>query len=85
MTQKQIYAGLASLDAEHPFYLALLAVVDGDIESEISGVTIPDLTDSARQFNAGRLAHARDIRSAIVGVVSEAHAANLRVNESVNQ
>jgi hypothetical protein len=36
-------------------------------------VTIPGLADSARQFNAGRLAHARDLQSALNTLVIEAH------------
>lgn len=62
MTEKEIKAAFAAFDVEHPFYKAVQALLDSAVETEQDNVTIPLLTDSARQFNAGRLAHAMDIR-----------------------
>lgn len=74
MTTAQITNGLAALDPKHEFFQAIVALVDNDIESEISGATLPDITDGARHFNAGRLAHARDVKNFLIGAVNDAHA-----------
>ena len=75
MNADQIQAGLTSLEPAHPFFQAILALVESDIDSEMDMAVAPDLTDSARQFNAGRLAHARDIKRVLIGSVTDAHAA----------
>lgn len=62
MTEKEIKAGLLTLDETHEFYRALLGLLEEAILAEQDNVTIPLLTDSARQFNAGRLAHAKDFK-----------------------
>lgn len=73
MTEQQIKLGLATLDATHPFWKAVQAVLSDAVESETDNVTMPGLADSARQFNAGRLAHARDLQSALTTLVTESH------------
>ena len=73
MTEQQIKMGLATLDLTHPFWKAVQATLADAVESEMEMVTIPGLADSARQFNAGRLAHARDLQSALHTLVIEAH------------
>lgn len=74
MTEPEILAGLASLDETHPFIKALAAVLADDTSDEVDGVTAPDLTDGARHFNAGRLAHARDLEKAIPQLLQKARA-----------
>ena len=84
MTEKQIKEGLLKLDRQHPFYVALLALLDGDIGEEMAEATRLGLTDGARQFAAGRLAHAADIRRAVEGVILDAETervAQLRKDE----
>jgi hypothetical protein len=72
MTPEQIKAGLATLDPSHAFYVALMEVLKSDIDDEIAGATAPNLADGARQFNTGRLAHAREVPAMIEGVMREA-------------
>ena len=73
MTDNEIKAGLRGLDPQHEFFRALMALLDQEIEIEQDGVCQKDLMDGGRQFNAGRLARARDTKSAIVGVIQQAH------------
>jgi hypothetical protein len=75
MSEDQIKAGLGSLDPKHAFIVALEALVADDIESETAGVVAPELTDAARQFNSGRLAHARDFKNVIQGAIKDAQTA----------
>jgi hypothetical protein len=65
MTEREINGAFAEFDPQHPFYLAVLALLDNSIATEQDAVTIPGLTDAARHFNAGRLAHAKDLRAII--------------------
>lgn len=73
LTKEQIYAGLASLDEQHTFYQAVRALIAGDVDDETDAAVAPELADGARQFNAGRLAHARDFQRAFEGSVRDAH------------
>lgn len=72
MTEQQIFGAFAEFDPGHPFYQAVLAVVDNCIATEQDAVTIPGLTDASRHFNAGRLAMAKDARATITGVTRDA-------------
>lgn len=72
MTEKDIKIALGSLDRQHLFWQGVQAVLREAVENEVNAVTNPGLTDSARQFNAGRLAHARDIQNALTALVNEA-------------
>ena len=83
MNATQISHGLASLDPNHEFFQAVLALVDADIDDETNSATAPDLADGARHFNAGRLAHARDVKNVLIGAVRDAHAK--RAAESTKQ
>ena len=62
MDEREIKAGLLTLDESHEFYRAVNGLLDLAIGAEQDNVVIPGLTDSARQFNAGRLAHAKDVK-----------------------
>jgi hypothetical protein len=72
MTDTEIKAGLLSLAPSHPFVRAVEALLTQAVEAETDSVTAPDLTDAARHFNAGRLAHAQDFKLAITGAIAEA-------------
>lgn len=72
MTPEQIKEGLLTLEREHPFYRALLGAIDEDIKDETEGATVRGLNDGDRQFMSGRLAHARDIRNVITGMIEDA-------------
>jgi hypothetical protein len=72
MNANEIKQNFLTLEPTHPFYRALLALVEADTDAEIDAATMPQLTDGARQFNAGRLAHARDLRRVIEGTMRDA-------------
>lgn len=69
---KQIKLALGSLDPNHQFWRGVQALLDEAVEAETDAVTHPSLTDSARQFNAGRLAAIRDISQLLRAEVAEA-------------
>lgn len=71
MTEQEIRFNLGTLDPQHVFWRGVQAVLADAVEAETQAVTNPGLTDSARQFNAGRLAHARDLQSALVALVND--------------
>lgn len=85
MTETEIKAGLTTLDEKHPFYVALLALVESDVEDETSAALAPDLTDAARHFNAGRMAHARDFRNVIAGAVRTAWTEKLKAEQKLQR
>lgn len=62
MTESEVKAAFAAFDPQHPFYRAVLQLLESAVLAEQDNVTIPLLTDSARQFNAGRLSQAKDFR-----------------------
>lgn len=72
MTEAEIKAGLVSLDPGHGFVRALRAMLDEAVVEEQDNVTVPNLADGSRHFNAGRLAHAKDFRQAFVSIIEEA-------------
>jgi hypothetical protein len=72
MKREEIYAAFAAMDQTHPFYVAVCAMVDEEVTDETAGAVAPDLSDSKRQFNAGRLAHAVDFGRAFRGVMRDA-------------
>lgn len=72
MTDSEIKHGFLQLESQHPFFQALLALLDNEVATETQNAVQPDLTDGARHFNAGRLANARDIRAAVEGVMTDA-------------
>lgn len=72
MTEAEIKAGLVSLDPGHGFVRSLKALLDQAVDEEQDNVTVPNLADGARHFNAGRLAHAKDFRQAFVSIIEEA-------------
>jgi hypothetical protein len=74
VSDAEIRKGLLSIDPQHSFYLALLAILEQEVEDEMSAACLPHLADPSRQFNAGRLAHARDLRTAIPGLMQEVRA-----------
>jgi len=75
MNADEIKSGLLSLDKGHPFYQALIGLLDSDIADEQEATVAPGLSDGTRQFYAGRLGHAVDIKRAIIGVIEEAEEA----------
>jgi hypothetical protein len=72
MTEAQIKAGLLTLDPSHEFVKAMFALLDDGIITEQDAVTAPNLTDAARHFNAGRLAHAKDVRGLVADTMRDA-------------
>lgn len=72
MTNAEVDAAFAGIDPKHPFYLAVLQVLDDAVINEQDAATIPDLTDGARHFNAGRLAHAKDVRAFMEDMMANA-------------
>ena len=72
MTDLEIKQGLLSLEPRHPFMQSLNALMEQAVSEEQDAVTNPGLADGARHFNAGRLAHAKDFRGAIAGIIEEA-------------
>jgi len=76
MTEENIRIGLGMLDTHHAFWKAVQAVHDDAVEGETLSAITPGLSDSARQFNAGRLAATRDLRDTLNTLVAESrHAA----------
>ena len=65
MNENEINAAFAGMDPQHPFYRAVLQLLDEGMSAEQDNVVVPNLTDAARHFNAGRLAHAKDVRALI--------------------
>lgn len=63
MNEFEIAAAFAAFDPAHPFYRAVMQLLDDGVTAEQDNVIAPNLTDAARHFNAGRLAHAKDIRA----------------------
>lgn len=72
MNEKQILAGLATLEPTHPFIEALGCLLANVVEAERDGVVIPNLPDAARHFNAGRLASALDVQTLVAQTVAKA-------------
>lgn len=72
MSEHEIKAAFAAFDKTHPFYLAVLALLESEIASEQVMTVSPNLGDGARHYNAGRLAHALDFRAVFNGVMREA-------------
>lgn len=70
MSEAEVKAAFAGIDPQHPFYLAMLQICDDAIVIEQDGVTLPELTDAARHFNAGRLAHAKDFKDYIRNTIT---------------
>ncbi len=56
---------LASLAKEDPLWKAVLSYADEHERNEAQVALMPDLSDGARQYNAGRAASARDFASAL--------------------
>jgi hypothetical protein len=79
MTESEINAAFAEMDPQHPFYRAVLQLLDDGVTAEQDNVTVPDLTDAARHFNAGRLAHAKDVRALIPDATRAALAGQRKV------
>jgi len=72
MTEPEVKAAFAAFDPTHPFYRAVLQLMDDAIVTEQDNVTIPHITDGGRHFNAGRLAQAKDFRGVFLGVHQQA-------------
>lgn len=72
MNEQQIYGVFAEFDPGHPFYMAVLQLLDNAIATEQDGVIQPKLTDAERHFNAGRLAFAKDFRGMLPDTTREA-------------
>lgn len=85
MTKDEIYAAFAAMDQAHPFYLAVCALLDGEVNDEMVAAVVPNSTDAARHFNAGRLAHALDFRAAFRMVMNEAMEAQTAAVERAEQ
>lgn len=65
MSNEQLQKAFATIDTQHPFWKAVQAALDEAVEQEQMTVAQPDSTDGARHYNAGRLAHALDFRTAL--------------------
>lgn len=61
-------AAFAAFDPAHPFYRAVIQLLDDSIVEEQDNVTLPALPDGVRQFNAGRLAQAKYFRGVFLAV-----------------
>lgn len=72
MTPAEIKAAFVGFDKTHPFYQAVVQLLDNAVNDEQTGATLPHLTDGGRHFNAGRLAHALDFRQAFHGTMAQA-------------
>ena len=78
MTEKEINAAFANFDPQHPFYLAVLAILDNVVLTEQESAVVPDLGDGARHYNAGRLGMAMAIRGLLPDTMREAMAQRIR-------
>lgn len=56
MTEQQIVGGLAGLDENSPAWLAVREVLRRQVAIELEALMLPNLTDSAAQYNRGRAA-----------------------------
>jgi hypothetical protein len=72
MNKLEIANAFAEMDPQHPFYRAVIQLLDEAVTGEQDNVTAPNLTDAARHYNAGRLAHAKDIRALLPDMTREA-------------
>lgn len=72
MNESEIKAAFAAFDKAHPFYRAVLALLEAEVVNEAHAACSPNLGDGGRHYNAGRLAHALDMRNVFNGVMREA-------------
>lgn len=72
MSEHEIKAAFAAFDKTHPFYMAVMTLLDLEVQSEQVSAASPNLGDGSRHYNAGRLAHALDFRAVFNGVMREA-------------
>lgn len=56
---------LAGLSDEHPLWRTVLSYADEHARNELAMALAPNLSDSARQYNAGRAASAEDFAVAL--------------------
>lgn len=68
MSDLELQRGLATLDTKHPFWQAVQDVLAQAVVNEQLAVAQPDITDGARHYNAGRLAHALDLQTALISL-----------------
>jgi len=61
MSDKELLAGLRSLDGAHPFVKAVVAMQTETVTLCTEAAAQPNLTSEGRHYNAGRLALALDV------------------------
>ena len=69
MTEKEIKAGLRSLDLSHPFAKALFEVLENLEKTARDAVATPGLNNEARQYNAGALGSVMDVALQLHGAI----------------
>lgn len=82
MNEREIIAAFAAFDPGHPFYKAVSQLLDNAVTAEQDAVTDPNLTDSQRHYNAGRLAHAKDIRALLPDTVNASRVEQARMDQA---
>jgi hypothetical protein len=80
MDTNQIQAAFAAFDPMHPFYLAVLQLMQDAVLTEQANVCYPDLTDAGRHYNAGRLSMAIDACVEFEATMRNALAAQMAEN-----
>lgn len=73
MTQAEFKHAFALLDRQHPFVAAVVALHENHVTLSTAAVVNPNLSNEARQFNAGRLSMALDAQALLDSALAEAH------------
>jgi hypothetical protein len=70
--RENILAGLRGMGSEHPGLRALLAIVENASHHERNNVTLPNISNDARNINAGRMGGIEDVQNMIEQLVLKA-------------
>ena len=64
----QVLGAFSVMHAENPQWVALNEVLDRQIQIELDSLLVPNLTDSAAQYNRGRVAALESFRSTLMQI-----------------
>lgn len=70
-TGEQLLTAISGHDRTSPLVAALLALMGEHYALNTASVSLPDLTDAARHYNAGRVAAVQDLRDDLEAALAE--------------
>jgi transcriptional regulatory protein LevR len=72
MAEREILEAIKVLDPESPQWGAMHAIIEGQVETELSYLLTPNLTNDAAQYNRGRLAAMKDFQGTLFQLMERA-------------